>query len=59
MKRAVCECDQQLATKIKEIEINLDSIGYNVDNCISYMHKEKFKYKIKNQTYTSSLSPND
>lgn len=52
MKRAVCECDQQLATKIKEIEINLDSIGYNVDNCISYMHKEKFKYKIKNQTYT-------
>ena len=39
IRRAACECDKTLAVKLLTLELNVASIDYNIDNCISYMHK--------------------
>ena len=39
IKRAVCECDKELGVDLVDLELKVDSIDYNVDDCISFMHK--------------------
>ena len=49
IQRAACECDKEMATALVELELNVASIDYNIDNCISYMHKGSGKCCLSNE----------
>ena len=47
LKRAICECDLDLAVKLRAVQPQSENIDFDGDNCLSYMKKGQGRCCLK------------